>query len=249
TSPTDLARSVEKLNAEAVALFVDAAAVDRVFSNSVHLSSDAIRHFLVSLCGVSKQEINHSGAATFRLRGTREDMSQPRVFSLQKLVEVADFNMDSRSRIVWANIWEVLSGHFADIGSHDNPSVAMYAIDSLRQLAFKFMVKEELRDFNFQRLFLKPFETVMASSKNVQIRELILRCVDNLVQARQNNIRSGWKSILSVLSIAARDPDPSIAELAWGIVDRLVESGAGPTVRYDFLDVAKCLLAFVEGPH
>lgn len=48
------------------------------------------------------------------------DMSQPRIFSLQKLVEVADFNMDSRGRIVWANVWGVLSQHFSTLGAHAN---------------------------------------------------------------------------------------------------------------------------------
>ena len=33
------------------------------------------------------------------------DSSTPRIFSLQKIVEVADFNMHSRSRLDWANIW------------------------------------------------------------------------------------------------------------------------------------------------
>lgn len=47
-------------------------------------------------------------------------MSQPRIFSLQKLVEVADFNMDSRGRIVWANVWGVLSQHFSALGAHSN---------------------------------------------------------------------------------------------------------------------------------
>lgn len=47
-------------------------------------------------------------------------MSQPRIFSLQKLVEVADFNMDSRGRIVWANVWGVLGEHFSKLGAHPN---------------------------------------------------------------------------------------------------------------------------------
>lgn len=57
------------------------------------------------------------------------DMSQPRVFSLQKLVEVADFNMDSRGRIVWANIWGVLSQHFSALGAHSNRYVGVTDYD------------------------------------------------------------------------------------------------------------------------
>lgn len=44
---------------------VDPAMIDRVFSNSPNLSTDAVKHFVTQLCAVSSQEVNHS-AATFR---------------------------------------------------------------------------------------------------------------------------------------------------------------------------------------
>lgn len=61
--------------------------------------------------------------------------------------------------------------------------VAEYAVDSLKQLALKFVYKEELRDFNFQRLFLCPFESIFVSSQHKEIKVLVLDCVQNLVQA------------------------------------------------------------------
>lgn len=36
-----------------------------------------------------------------------------------------------------------------------------YAIDSLRQLAMKFLEKDELAAYQFQKQFLKPFEFIM----------------------------------------------------------------------------------------
>jgi brefeldin A-inhibited guanine nucleotide-exchange protein len=66
---------------------------------------------------------------------------QPRVFSMQKIVEVADFNMDARPRVVWAKVWDALSKFFARVGCHPNHSIAMYAIDSLKQLSLKFLEK------------------------------------------------------------------------------------------------------------
>jgi Sec7-like guanine-nucleotide exchange factor len=66
---------------------------------------------------------------------------QPRVFSLQKIVEVADFNMDKRPRVVWARVWDVLSKFFARVGCHPNHGIAMFAIDSLKQLSLKFLEK------------------------------------------------------------------------------------------------------------
>ena len=59
----------------------------------------------------------------------------------------------------------LVSLHFARVGCHRNPSVAMFAIDSLKQLSLKFLAKGELRNFQFQRLFLRPFELILANSQ------------------------------------------------------------------------------------
>ena len=56
-----------------------------------------------------------------------------------------------------ARIWEVLGEFFTEVGQHPNPSIAMYSVDSLRQLSTKFLEKGELLNFAFQRDFLKPF--------------------------------------------------------------------------------------------
>ena len=73
--------------------------------------------------------------------GGAASMSQPRVFSMQKIVEVADFNMDCRPRVVWAQVWDVLAKFFAKVGCHPNHGIAMFAIDSLKQLSLKFLEK------------------------------------------------------------------------------------------------------------
>ena len=82
------------------------------------------------------------------------------MYALQKIVEVAYYNM-ARVRLVWARIWEVLSDFFTEVGQHPNLSIAMYSVDSLRQLATKFLEKEELLNYQFQREFLKPFQVRM----------------------------------------------------------------------------------------
>lgn len=51
---------------QVVAMAVDPAMIDRVFSNSTKLSTEAVKHFVTQLCAVSSQEVNHSAAATFR---------------------------------------------------------------------------------------------------------------------------------------------------------------------------------------
>ena len=42
------------------------------------------------------------------------------------------------------------------VGQHKNLNVVIYAIDSLRQLADKFLEKEERKNFSYQKMFLKP---------------------------------------------------------------------------------------------
>lgn len=79
----------------------------------------------------------------------------------------------------------------------------MYAVDSLRQLSMKFLERDELANYTFQNDFLKPFVIVMRQSKAVEIRELIIRCVSQMVLARVANVKSGWKSMFMVFTTAA----------------------------------------------
>lgn len=130
-------------NSETIVQKIQIEQIDQIFQNSLNLDQDAIINFIESLCTNSKNEL--------------KDQANPRKFSLQALVEIADLNM-VRIRFVWAKLWEMLSKHFVWVGSHPNLMVAIFAIDSLRQLADKFLKREEFMSFNFQKDFLKPFE-------------------------------------------------------------------------------------------
>lgn len=184
---------------------------------SSRLPSDAIVEFFTALCAVSCEELRQF---------------PPRVFSLQKLVEISYYNMtrirmvgqlhlgawrremtrpsaaplfllcsqvwalllvhsilklsvrDDKSHLlfgwcsqIWARIWALLSVHFIAAGQHPDQQVAMYAMDSIRQLALKYLERAELTNFSFQNDILKPFVVVMRTSKNELIREFILQCV------------------------------------------------------------------------
>lgn len=108
----------------------------------------------------------------------------------------------NRIRLVWSSIWHVLSDFFVTIGCSENLSIAIFAMDSLRQLSMKFLEREELANYNFQNEFMKPFVIVMRKSSAVEIRELIIRCVSQMVLSRVNNVKSGWKSMFMVLSLS-----------------------------------------------
>jgi brefeldin A-inhibited guanine nucleotide-exchange protein len=255
TTPTraETSRIIEESNAELVIREIDPVLIDRIFLNSHNLSTESVLHFITNLCQVSIEEISTTSHVLGSLKGKGGEVIQdvsstPRVFSLQKLVEVADFNMHSRPRIAWAKLWSVLANHFTTVGVHENRALAMYAIDSLKQLSIKFLLKSELSNFNFQRLFLKPFEVIMSKSPTAEIKELILRCLDIMILACANNIRSGWRSIFSVFSAAAGHEKEDIAGIAFEITERLVTQQFDLLI-YDFVELMNCLVAFVAGSH
>lgn len=112
----------------------------------------------------------------------------------------------NRVRFEWTSIWQVLGEHFNEVGCHNNTNIVFFALDSLRQLSKRFMEIEELPGFKFQKDFLKPFEHVMANSTVVTVKDMVLRCLIQMIQANGDNIRSGWKTMFGVFTVAAREP-------------------------------------------
>lgn len=117
--------------------------------------------FAQALADVSWEEIQASGLT-----------EHPRTFCLQKLVEISYYNMN-RIRLEWSNIWAVLGDHFNQVCCHTNLKVSFFALDSLRQLASRFLEKEELANFKFQKDFLKPFEYAMVHNSNPDVRDMV----------------------------------------------------------------------------
>uniref|UniRef100_A0A3B4Z5P4 ADP-ribosylation factor guanine nucleotide-exchange factor 2 (brefeldin A-inhibited) n=1 Tax=Stegastes partitus TaxID=144197 RepID=A0A3B4Z5P4_9TELE len=167
---------------------------------------------------------------------------QPRMFSLQKIVEISYYNMN-RIRLQWSRIWQVIGDHFNKVGCNPNEDVAIFAVDSLRQLSMKFLEKGELANFRFQKDFLRPFEHIM--KKN---RDMVIRCVAQMVNSQAANIRSGWKNIFSVFHQAASDHDETIVELAFQTTGHIVMNTFQEHFAAaidSFQDAVKCLSEFV----
>ena len=89
-----------------------------------------------------------------------------------------------RIRIIWSRIWNIIRDHFGEVACHSNPQIAMYAVDSMKQLSIKFLQKEELYNLQFQKEFLKPFETIFVNLRNEQedIKDFILQCIMVMTQ-------------------------------------------------------------------
>lgn len=245
-SKADATKAIEEANADLLVEEVDSSQLDRIYLNSQMLSSESVQHFVNNLCAVSKMEISPN-SGDFKGRG-EENVSTPRVFSLQKIVEVADCNMNCRPRLAWTSMWSVLAMHFTTVGIHENHALAMFAIDSLKQLSIKFLQKVELSNFNFQRLFLKPFEVIMNRSRSNEIKELILGCMDIMIRACAHNIRSGWRSIFAIFSVAAGSESLDLSTTAFGITEQLVTQKFELLI-YDFVELMNCLVSFIAGVH
>ncbi|WYZ44904.1 hypothetical protein EsH8_VIII_000220 [Colletotrichum jinshuiense] len=208
-------------------------AVDRIFTNTGNLNGEAIVHFARALTEVSWDEIKVSGSN-----------DSPRTYSLQKIVEIAYYNM-TRVRFEWSNIWEVFGDHFNRVGCHNNITIVFFALDSLRQLSMRFMELEELAGFKFQKDFLKPFEHVLANSQNIAVKDMVLRCLIQMIQARGDNIRSGWRTMFGVFTVAARESNESIVNLAYENVTQVYKTKFGVVISQGaFTDLIVCLTEF-----
>ena len=160
--------------------------IDSLFYLSTSLSPVSVLNLVRSLVDVSK---------TFEISSF-----SPRLFCLQKLVEVADFNMH-RIRIVWSKIWTEIHPYLVFIAS--SSSAASFAIDALRQLALKYLAKSELSNYHFQAEFLRPFLIIMNNAATTLASKiLVMDIVCSLAKTVPDNIKSGWVSLFAISQLA-----------------------------------------------
>ncbi|KAF8761011.1 hypothetical protein RHS01_00929 [Rhizoctonia solani] len=190
-------------------------AADMVFSLSHYLSGTAIQDFVQALSDVSWEEIQTSGLS-----------EQPRLFSLQKLVDISYYNMN-RIRMEWSNMWHILGEHFNRVCCHTNPTVSFFALDALRQLAARFLEKEELANFKFQKDFLKPFEYTMTHNHNPDARDLVLQCLRHMIQRKFKIFVLVGEPCLGCLQKLPK----SVAQHAFEIVSGINKDHFGAVVR------------------
>jgi len=236
---------------------IDMRSLDRIFVQSPRLSGSAIADLVTALCAVSRRELDEGeleSQASFRARRRTnkraERKRQYRVFSLQKVVEVADFNISCRGRMTWRRMWSDMAGYFVRVGCHPSTPIALYAVDSLKQLSMKFLEKSEVKGFNFQMTFLRPFETIMETCETFEVRELVLCVMQNICLGRAANVRSGWRSIFRVLKLAGTDDDERLVRLAFSVLDHVVGRCFEhcTTTERDVRDLVDCLGVYAASP-
>jgi brefeldin A-inhibited guanine nucleotide-exchange protein len=206
-------------------------AIDRIFTGSICLDGNAIVDFVRWLCCVSVEELS---------------ASPPRMFSLQKIVEISYYNM-GRIRLQWTRIWQVIGEHFNKAGCNRNEEIAFFAVDSLRQLTMKFLEKGEFANFRFQKDFLRPFEHIMKKNNSYTIRDMVVQCVAQMVKSQVQNIKSGWKNVFGVFHLAASQNDERIITLAFETTSEIIRHYFEKyfvNIIDSFQDAIKCLSEF-----
>ena len=85
----------------------------------------------------------------------------------------------------------------------------------------------------------------MKNNKSSQIRDMVVRCLSQMVQSQSGNIKSGWKNVFSIFSLAAGDSEETIVVLSFQtsvrIVQQLLDESADPRMLDSFQDCVKCL--------
>lgn len=212
---------------ESVSKMISPDDIDYVFSTSEYMDDDSIVDFVIQLIEVSKEEL-------------RSDSSQ--TFCIKALVNVAHANMN-RVRYVWGRIWHHFKEHFAKAGLHPNQSIAVLCIDSLKQLAMKFLQKEEKAEFHFQMVFLEAFELIMKQTSSDFVKELVVGCISNLVKMQAQNIISGWYSIFEIFRLALKGKIDSTSLLAFSAIEFIVNYHL-PLLTNCMQDLVYCLCSF-----
>lgn len=110
---------------------------------------------------------------------------------MRKLVECAYYNL-GRIRLVWNKLWSTISLHLVNASCHSDQTIAMYAVDSLRQLMGKLLSRDELANFTTQSDTLRPFISVLINCKNVMVRELCVQCIDQAISTHSQRLGSGF---------------------------------------------------------
>lgn len=197
TTPSEIAQihhANQKLQIDIAELISSTALtvkIDKIFASTEKLSIEAITFFVKALTEVALEEVQSSG-----------NSSNPRIFSVQKMVDICYYNMD-RIRVEWSRLWEIMGSAFNKIGCDSNLTIVIFALDSLRQLSMRFFEIEELAYFKFQKDFLKPFAYILAYNESVDAKLMVLECVNNMVLAKSDKIKSGWTSIFDCISNGA----------------------------------------------
>mmetsp|Transcript_16230 Transcript_16230/g.13807 ORF Transcript_16230/g.13807 Transcript_16230/m.13807 type:complete len:494 (-) Transcript_16230:1315-2796(-) len=229
-SKNPVIEKIEIANAEIIKGSIDLNTIHYIFNKSTNFELNEIIDFITALCKKSEEELKHP--------------TNPSSFSLQKIVEVADYNLD-RIKFVWQKIWNIIKEHISNVAINSSTEISMFAVDSLKQLSTKFLKKQELATHEFQREFLQPFETIFIRVKNDDTKNLILDCCNFIASNMAGSLKSGWKSIFDILGHSIDTHKETLIKFAFSILQRIMKENP-PSLQERLSDLIVLLVKFAK---
>ena len=218
--------SFEKQNIDVIVGITSPDKYENIYNKTKSLDLDSLRDFILSLTKISRSEL--------------ENEERPRIFSLQRLVEVAELNMNRPSRF-GKEIWTIVSDYLVEVGCNKNMFVAGCGIDSLRQLARKYLRATKI---NNNQVFLEPFEKIILTCLEEEyIIEYIVASLNNLILNEVTSIKTGWRVVFSIFQIALSDSSEDNKGRIFESLKVLVSNNFEEIKDY-FLELTQCLRKF-----
>ena len=204
---------------------------EKIFLKTLNFDSATLLEFVNSICDIARYEFGNNGLG--------------KIFFLQKIVEISELNLFSRPRFNWNNIWKILSEFFVDIGCSTDSENSANAMDSLRQLAMKFLQKKEGENYHFQKDFLLPFLDTWKKCQSTLTQEYIIICINNLLNNYTQNIKSGWEVILTIFTeVSKMNNAQNIQNQIISVLSNISENNYN-VIKDIFKDFTSCLISFI----
>lgn len=226
-----LSQLVEKRIEETLSKHIPYQLIESIYSCTILFPSKQLNNFMLALCDVVKNEIS---------------TQSNRTFSLHKIIEVANFNL-FRQQNELENIWKIIYESFISLVieyKNDQLPIVTNIIDSLRQIAIKFLNKGEIRN-TFQLELFNPFEKLFNQASDKEdsiIPEMILECLISISNFSPIIIGSGWIIIFDILKSAVKRKERNIYKLLSSVLKPFDDNLLYYTSKKDiFISYVRCL--------
>ena len=195
---------IEKTNMKIVSKEISQNEYEKIFVKTVRFGINYIQNFIDSLCKLAIDQFKENEIT--------------KIFWMQKIVEVSELNL-FRVRMEWNIIWPTIRDLIVQIGLSQDINDSITSVDSLRQLALKYLQMKETSDFHFQKEFFLPFQEIWEKSKNIQTKDYVISCINNLVLSQGKSIKSGWIIIFNIYETVT-----NIDNITGDIIERTLDT-------------------------
>ncbi|RNF01653.1 ADP-ribosylation factor guanine nucleotide-exchange factor 1(brefeldin A-inhibited) [Trypanosoma conorhini] len=169
-----------------------------------------------------------------------KELKSSRTFALTKLLDFLTVCASFSSRMQWRDLWTNATNVFTVAGTMTF-DIASSSLGGLRIIALRYLMREELLNYSFQKEVLMPFEAILMGNQDVNIRQKVIEAISEIVEVRASRLASGWNVVFSILSHCAVIPD--VVKSAWDLCESVITLHVA-LMKDCFRDLVFCLTSF-----